>query len=185
MNRFVWNLRYPDATTFPGLIMWAGSVTGPRVSPGTYTGAADGRRQVADPDLRGEEGPAPVHDAPRTTPSSCRLALQIRDKLSETNEGVIQIRELRKQLDEYAKRSDKRVADAAKALMQEADRGGGGALPDQEPRQRRSAELPHQAEQQAGARAGRRGELRQPAHRAIVHGVRGSGHPGERRTEDA
>ncbi len=25
LNRFVWNLRYPDATSFPGLIMWAGS----------------------------------------------------------------------------------------------------------------------------------------------------------------
>jgi galactokinase len=46
------------------------------------------------------------------------LALQIRDKLSNTNEGVIRIREVRKQLDEYARRDDKRVADAAKALSQ-------------------------------------------------------------------
>ena len=30
------------------------------------------------------------------------LALQIRDKLSETNEGVIRIREIRKQLEDYA-----------------------------------------------------------------------------------
>ena len=63
------------------------------------------------------------------------LALQLRDKLSETNEGVIRIRELRKQLDEYTKRSDKRVADAAKGTEQEADGGGGEILPDQEPRQ--------------------------------------------------
>ena len=41
------------------------------------------------------------------------LALQIRDKLSETNEGVIRIREMRKQLEDYVKRDDKRVADAA------------------------------------------------------------------------
>jgi len=49
LNRFVWNLRYPDATSFPGMIMWAGGVTGPRISPGKYqvrigareTGAAD------------------------------------------------------------------------------------------------------------------------------------------------
>ncbi len=45
------------------------------------------------------------------------LALQIRDKLSAANEGVIRIREIRKQLEEYTKRDDKRVADAAKALM--------------------------------------------------------------------
>ena len=36
MNRFVWNLRYPDAVSFPGMILWAGSVTGPRVAPGKY-----------------------------------------------------------------------------------------------------------------------------------------------------
>jgi hypothetical protein len=48
MNRFVWNLRYADATTFPGLIMWAGSVTGPRVSPGIYQVrlTADGKSQT-------------------------------------------------------------------------------------------------------------------------------------------
>jgi len=44
--------------------------------------------------------------------------MQVRDKLSDTNEAVIRIRELRKQLDDYAKRDSKKVADAAKALSQ-------------------------------------------------------------------
>ena len=70
------------------------------------------------------------------------LALQIRDKLTGDQGGVIRIREIRKRLDDYTHRDDKRVADAAKALSQKADRGGRGALPDQEPRQRRSAEFP-------------------------------------------
>ena len=34
------------------------------------------------------------------------------------DEGVIRIREIRKQLEDYARRDDKRVADAAKALTQ-------------------------------------------------------------------
>src|SRR6185437_10322969 len=34
MNRFTWNLRYPDATVFPGMILWAGSTTGPAAVPG-------------------------------------------------------------------------------------------------------------------------------------------------------
>jgi len=42
----------------------------------------------------------------------------VRDKLSDTNDAVIRIRELRKQLDDYAKRDSKKVADAAKALNQ-------------------------------------------------------------------
>jgi photosystem II stability/assembly factor-like uncharacterized protein len=116
MNRFVWNLRYPDATSFPGMIMWAGSVTGPRVAPGKYQVrlTVDGKSQTQ---------PFEVLKDPRlaTTPEEytkqVTLALQIRDKLSETNQGVVRIREVRKQLEDYTHRSDKRVADAAKALI--------------------------------------------------------------------
>ncbi len=116
MNRFVWNLRYADATTFPGLIMWAGSVTGPRVSPGTYRVrlTVNGKPQMQ---------PFQVSKDPRleTTPEEygkqLTLALQIRDKLSETNQGIIRIREVRKQLEPYAGRSDKRVSEAAKDLI--------------------------------------------------------------------
>ena len=116
MNRFVWNLRYADATTFPGLIMWAGSVTGPRVSPGTYTVrlTADGKSQsqsftvMRDPRLE---------TTPEDYAKQLALALQIRDKLSETNEAVIRIRDVRKQLDDYANRDSKRVSEAAKDLI--------------------------------------------------------------------
>src|SRR5439155_2415591 len=37
LNRFVWNLRYPDAASFPGMILLAGTTSGPRASPGRYT----------------------------------------------------------------------------------------------------------------------------------------------------
>src|SRR5262249_26065512 len=36
LNRFVWDLRYPDATRFPNLILWAGMLRGPLVAPGDY-----------------------------------------------------------------------------------------------------------------------------------------------------
>ena len=36
LNRFVWDLRSPEATKFKGLILWAGGTRGPRVAPGTY-----------------------------------------------------------------------------------------------------------------------------------------------------
>ena len=29
MNRFSWDLRYPNARDFPGLILWSGSTRGP------------------------------------------------------------------------------------------------------------------------------------------------------------
>ena len=46
----------------------------------------------------------------------------MRDKLSETNAAVIRIREVRRQLEEFSKRDDKKVADAAKALSDQAHR---------------------------------------------------------------
>src|SRR5215813_303534 len=36
LNRFVWDMRYSDATRFPGMILWAGQTNGPRVVPGNY-----------------------------------------------------------------------------------------------------------------------------------------------------
>jgi photosystem II stability/assembly factor-like uncharacterized protein len=117
MNRFVWNLRWEDATTFPGLIMWAGSVTGPRVSPGKYQVrlTVDGKPQTQSFEVKKDPR---LSTTPEDYAKQLSLALQVRDKLSETNEGVIRIREVRKQLEDYTKRDDKRVADAAKGLIQ-------------------------------------------------------------------
>jgi len=117
LNRFVWNLRYADATSFPGLIMWAGSVTGPRVAPGKYQVrlTVDGKPQTQSFEVM--KDPRLV-----TTPDDytrqVTLALQVRDKLSETNEGVIRVREARKQLEDFTKRDDQKVAGAAKELIQ-------------------------------------------------------------------
>jgi photosystem II stability/assembly factor-like uncharacterized protein len=116
MNRFTWNMRYPDATTFPGLILWAGSMTGPLAAPGTYQVrlTVDGKTQTQSFAIKKDPR---LDTTPEDYAKQLSLALQVRDKLSETNEGVIRIRELRKQLDEYAKRDDKRVAESAKALI--------------------------------------------------------------------
>ena len=117
MNRFVWNLRYPDATGFAGMILWAGSLTGPRVSPGSYQIrlTVDGKTQTESFAVKKDPR---LETTPEEYAKQLTMALQIRDKLSETNEGVVRIREIRKQLEDYSKRDDKKVADAAKALMQ-------------------------------------------------------------------
>ena len=117
MNRFVWNMRYPDATTFPGLIMWAAGVQGPRISPGHYQVriTVDGKTQTAGFDVRADPR---LKTTPEEYAKQLSLALQVRDKLSETNAGVVKIREVRRQLEEFTKRDDKKVADAAKDLIQ-------------------------------------------------------------------
>ncbi len=109
-------MRYPDATKFPGMIFWAGTVRGPLVTPGTYQVrlTVNGKSQTKNFEVKKD---------PRLTTtaeefaSQLALALQIRDKLTIVNDDIIHIRDIRKQLDGYIERvKDQKVVDAAKAL---------------------------------------------------------------------
>jgi photosystem II stability/assembly factor-like uncharacterized protein len=126
LNRFDWDLRYPDATSFPGIILWAGDVRGPLVTPGSY----EVRLTVSGKTLtQGFE----VRKDPRlqTTPeqfaSQLELELQVRNKLSQANQGVVDAREVRGQIDELTDRLKataqaekvKLVTDRARALSDE------------------------------------------------------------------
>jgi photosystem II stability/assembly factor-like uncharacterized protein len=119
MNRFVWNLRYPDAENFPGMVIW-GSLTGPRAIPGTY----QARIKVGD---QQETVPFEVKPDPRSAASAADLETQfqfllsIRDKLTQTHQGIKQIRDVREQLTGLEKRlKDKEdmspVIEAAKVM---------------------------------------------------------------------
>jgi photosystem II stability/assembly factor-like uncharacterized protein len=120
MNRFVWDLRYPDATTFPGLIMWQGVTRGPLIVPGTYTAKLTvGDKTQTQQFVVGKDPRLKTTTADFSAQLS--LSIQIRDKLSQVNQAVIDIRAAKKQLEDYAARlkdeaSAKKVADAAKDL---------------------------------------------------------------------
>ena len=120
LNRFVWDLRYAEAVRFPGMILWAGETRGPRLVPGTYQVklTVDGQTMSENFEVKPD---------PRvTTPASdyakqLELGLKIRDKVSETHNAIIQIREVRKQVDDLLKRvagqpSFKVINDAASNL---------------------------------------------------------------------
>ena len=117
MNRFLWDLRYPEAAGFPGIILWAGNLRGPVALPGKYqvrlTAAGQTRTQpftiAKHPMLTG------VSDA--DLEQQFKLAMQIRNKLSQANESVVRIRGLK---DQIADRVGK--LDAAK----DADIAAGG-----------------------------------------------------------
>jgi photosystem II stability/assembly factor-like uncharacterized protein len=120
LNRFIWDLRYPDAIRFPNLIMWAGSTQGPKAVPGAYQVrlTADGKTMTQSFEVKKD---------PRISTSDAEFAKQlellmnIRNKLTETHDAILQIRDVRKQVEEISNRSKdqpegKPIADAAKAL---------------------------------------------------------------------
>jgi photosystem II stability/assembly factor-like uncharacterized protein len=115
LNRFVWDMRYADATKFPGLIMWAANLRGPVIVPGTYTaelivdGHTERQKFVVKKDPR----------TPTTTEDfnkQLELALQIRDRITAANQAVLDIQNARHQLDGYAKNSDPKISASAKSM---------------------------------------------------------------------
>lgn len=104
LNQFVWNYRVPSATNIPGLIMWGGSLAGPRVAPGNYQ-----VRFAVDGKTVGTETFA-VKSDPRLATTQAELnqqydfLLKTRDKLSETHDAILEIRDVRKQLEDLSAR---------------------------------------------------------------------------------
>lgn len=123
LNQFVWDLRYPDATSFPGMILWAGSVRGPLIVPGTYEVRLTANAKTQTQKFEVRKDPRVDTTAPQYL-AQLELELQIRDKLTQTNEAVIQIRDIRKQIDELTARlraaggsaKSKTVIERAKSL---------------------------------------------------------------------
>jgi len=98
LNRLVWDLRYPGAHRFRGLVLWAGGTQGPVAVPGSYKA-----RVTAG--AWSETQPFTVKEDPRvkyTTADLQRqfdLLVQIRDRLSAANDAVTRIREVRGQIE--------------------------------------------------------------------------------------
>jgi hypothetical protein len=120
MNRFVWDTRYPDATGFPGMILWGGGLGGPLVTPGNYQVklTVDGKTQTQTFEILKDPR---VPTTPDEFSKQLALLLKIRDKLSETNRAILEIRDVRGQIDVLTKRVREQqnmmpVTDAGKAL---------------------------------------------------------------------
>ncbi|HXI62567.1 MAG TPA: hypothetical protein VNF70_07635, partial [Pyrinomonadaceae bacterium] len=118
LNRFVWDMRYAEAVRFPGMILWAGETRGPKVAPGTYQVklTVDGSTMTETFEVKSD---------PRLTTTQAEygkqldLSLKIRDKLNETHNAIISIRDVKKQVDDLVKRvggQSKPIADAGTAL---------------------------------------------------------------------
>jgi len=116
LNNVTWNLRYPNATSFPGMILWGGGVQGPAAPPGTYTVrlTVDGQTQTQSLVVKRH----PLYSATDADlQAQFDLAIQIRDKTSEANQAVIDIRNIKAQIaDRLGKSNDARLKAAGDKL---------------------------------------------------------------------
>jgi hypothetical protein len=119
-NRFVWDLRYAESVRFPGMILWAGEMRGPRVVPGMYQVRLTVDGQTTSETFEVKPDPR-LRTSAADYAKQLELGLKIRDKVSETHNAIIQIRDVRKQVDDLLKRiagqpSYKVINDAAATL---------------------------------------------------------------------
>ena len=121
MNRFVWDMRYPGPKTLPNdssLNVFYANDQGPEAPPGTYQVwlAVGGRVYNQSFELLKD---------PRVSASQDELEdrfntlMQIRDKLTDTNDAIIRVRSIYRQMEEWEQRAEDRsdaIADAAETL---------------------------------------------------------------------
>ena len=121
LNKFVWNMRYPNAKKFDGMIMWWAGTTGPKAIPGSY-------KVVLKVDDKSFAEEFEILKDPRSETSQEDLKAQfdfllaVNIKLTETHEAIINIRKARKQIN-FVKANfgedQKELTDKADVLLKE------------------------------------------------------------------
>lgn len=102
-NRFVWDMRYPEAHRVPGDVTTERSVVGPLAPPGAYqvqlevggTTYTESVTILKDPRVQASQ---------QDFDEQFALLITIRDKLSETHDAINQLRSVRLQVEEWERR---------------------------------------------------------------------------------
>ncbi|MBL7845593.1 MAG: glycosyl hydrolase [Cyclobacteriaceae bacterium] len=122
MNKFIWNMRYPDADRFDGMILWAASMNGPRALPGNYKVRLTVNGKSSETDFE-------ILKDPRSDATAADMKAQfdfvqsVIDKVSETHGAIKKIRTAREQINRAIdpikdqKEAMKEVLDKAKAIQ--------------------------------------------------------------------
>jgi len=118
LTKFTWDMRYPGATVFPGMVLWsANAAQGPTAVPGNYQVRLTVGAHVETQPLIIKMDPRTSGVTEKDLQEQFDFAIKIRDKTSEANQAVIDIREIKKQLkDRTDKSKDSKLAAAADAL---------------------------------------------------------------------
>jgi len=128
LNRFIWNMRYPDAKKIEGeggtWEAFENQLVGPQAPPGRYTARLTVDGETIEASFEIQKDPR-VASTQEDLQAQFALASQVHQKLSETHEAINAIRSLKKQIDLWEARAKEqggaaRLASAASALRKKA-----------------------------------------------------------------
>ena len=97
-NLFVWDMRYPDAVAFDGLILYSSDTRGPTAVPGNYRARLTAGGNSVEQEFEILKDPR-VNSPLADLQEQFDFLIKVRDKLSEAHQAVIDIRNLRVDLD--------------------------------------------------------------------------------------
>lgn len=105
INTFEWDLRHKGAKEVDGMILWGGTLRGPRVIPGSYVVHLEVDGEVREQLLE-------VRKDPRTEATmddireQVSFLLTVRDKLTETHLAIERLREVRSAVGEVVRKAE-------------------------------------------------------------------------------
>jgi photosystem II stability/assembly factor-like uncharacterized protein len=102
MNRFVWDMRYPDAEQVPGAVIWAGTLKGPVAPPGKYQVRLRVGKEEMVQTWEWKKDPR-LSTTQEEFKEQFELLLKIRDKLTEVNKAINEIRSLKNQIENLSR----------------------------------------------------------------------------------
>nr|WP_231583501.1 glycosyl hydrolase [Rufibacter radiotolerans] len=121
MNRFVWDMYYPDASRFEGLILWSGrGVLAPKALPGTYKAKLTVNKSSQETDFVILKDPR-IKSSQEDLQAQFTFLSEVRNKLTETHDAIKEIRTMRTQLNTLKSNlkgddKNKEIIDAANSL---------------------------------------------------------------------
>ena len=108
LNVFEWDLKYPSASYFKGMIFWSAPVySGPTALPGNYQVRITSGAQVVTENFEIKMDPRIKDITMADMQEKFNLAIQIRDQVTLANNAVIKIRSIKEKLNDEAKASKK------------------------------------------------------------------------------
>ncbi|MCB0546441.1 MAG: glycosyl hydrolase [Phaeodactylibacter sp.] len=117
-NLFIWDMRYPKAKDFEGMVLWWAGLNGPKAPPGEYRAVLS----IGDKEM---ERSFTILKDPRSSSTEEDLREQfafmqeVNAKVSEAHQAILDIREVRKQLRHFTSRW--KEADGKKELVAKAE----------------------------------------------------------------
>ena len=117
MNQFIWNMGYPSAEKIEGLILWHGNITGPKAAPGDYYYRIKNDKDSTEGSFVIRANPV-YKISQMDYDEQFNFLMTVKDKFAEIQKAIKNIRDIRKQVNDFV---DKQGKDVPKEIKQQAD----------------------------------------------------------------